>query len=200
MIGIFCHNNHLHLFTIFCQKTVKKTQAQITKGHPILRPQIPRKQPTELSKKSEDTDEISQNVLTATPKENLNVPEKKSSVEGDEHTEGPPGALMEPDASPPEVTRKSSTSEVSLEANQSNIHRLTNSNALRMAKRNELREIYFGSSGSDNNVSRIGSAATVIDWNANDSPYPFSGGHNALAQTTWKKATTQAVCISLLGI
>lgn len=74
-----------------------------------------------------------------------------------------------------------------------------NSSAARTARRRLLRETYFGSSGSDNNVSRRGSTATVIDWNTSpsgDFRAPFTNAHNvgpAGAQPTGKKGATQVV-------
>lgn len=163
----------------------------------MLRAPLSRKQPTDMSKKSDEIDELSQNYLAAAPKEVLVVTEKKPSEEEMENAERAPTFLMESTASPLEPTRKSSSSEVSLEMNQSNIQRSSIWNAKRTVKQNEQREVFFGSSGGDNNISRSGSAATLIDWNVGSARdlFKFTGGHNAITQTTWKKPTPQVVCI-----
>ncbi|CDS41066.1 dynein heavy chain [Echinococcus multilocularis] len=182
------------------KKTIKKAQIPATKGHSSLKPQISRKQPTDLHKNYEGIDEASQDVNMAPAKETPTFQEEqRPSPEGKEHEEAPE-AVAESAANRLERPRKFSTSEVPLEVNQSSTHLRTNSNAMHIARRSELREIYFGSSGSDNNISRSGSAVTVIDWNMNAAGYSlgsFTGGHNAVAQTTSKKANTQMITYTL---
>lgn len=149
-----------------------------------------------MHKNYESIEEASQDVNIMPTKEVPTIQEEqKPSPETDEHEETPEVAI-ENAANRLDQARKFSVSEVPSEVNQSSIHLITNSNAMHMARRSELREIYFGNSGSDNNISRSGSAITVIDWNSNavgDSLGPFTGGHNAVAQITTKKTNAQFV-------
>ncbi|VDM31109.1 unnamed protein product [Hydatigera taeniaeformis] len=143
------------------RKTIKKTQLPATKGHSPLKPQILRKQPTDMHRSYEGTEEASQDANMIPNKETLTVLEEhKSPPNTGEHEEAPEAAV-ESAANRLNQSGKPSFGEVPSELNQSSIHLLSNSNAMHVTRRSEMRELYFGSSGSDNNISRSGSAITI---------------------------------------
>ncbi len=68
---------------------------------------------------------------------------------------------------------------------------------MRMARRRELRETYFGSPNSDNNVSRRGSILPVVEFDtsaAGDEGVDFMNAHNA---ATAGKKGPQTVRLSI---
>lgn len=171
------------------QKTIKKPVTQTTKPQLPAKPQS-RKQTSDTTRKSEETDELSQGGHGVTGRRDSGMPEEPKMVpETEEREEISEFGITST------INRKSSL-EISLEVNQSNIKRRLDSSAIHMARKSGLRETYFGSSDGDNNVSRSGSTVTVIDWNANsgvETLSPFIGGHNVGAPNTGKKGHAQMV-------
>ncbi|VDD80599.1 unnamed protein product [Mesocestoides corti] len=177
------------------KKIIKKAQPLISKGNPTTKPPSTRKNATEAHKKDDKTKEIPQDESTAAEKEVPSPQEEQNPPETEDEHEETPGGAVDVVTDGPEQDPKPSANEAPTEINQSNIRRLSKSSNMRMARRREMRETYFGSSGSDNNVSRSGSTVTVIDWNVNAADFPAA--HSATQQPGGKKGAVQIVTYTL---
>ncbi|VDO03701.1 unnamed protein product [Rodentolepis nana] len=172
------------------KKTVKKPVVQATKAQVATKSHI-RKRASDLVKKSEEIEDPLQ-------QENLSVNKVEWPISDEQQSDLKPGERKETIAIavPSQEPSRLSSGKLSPGANESNTARRHHSG---LAKKSELRARYFGSSNSDNNVSRSGSSISTHTLNNSSTGeiiLPFSGGHNAGPMPTGKKGTTQTVSYS----
>lgn len=173
------------------QKTVKKPVAQTAKTQVTAKTHT-RKLTSDLTKKLEEVDEPLQEEHVSVNRADWTVAdEQKMDLIPKDRKETFISAVRSQ-----EPSRKSSLIKLSPGTNESNTKRRLRSE---LAKKSELRERFFGSSGSDNNVSRSGSSNSTPAVNTNsvgETIPPFSGGHNTGAMNPGKKGPTQMVNFS----